>query len=132
MDGRRGSLDFTDGSWLGFEGADLDVVIDLQKVQTVRGVSCGFLENQFSWIFLPREVTVALSEDGKRFQTVWSTSIDAPRANPIPEVKDVTGIFEPVAARFVRVVGRNPGKCPSWHPGAGGTSWLFVDEIVVR
>jgi arylsulfatase len=131
-DGRRGSLDFTDGSWLGFEGSDLDVVIDLREVQSVQRVSCGFLENQFSWIFLPREVTVALSEDGKRFQAVWSTSIDAPRAHPIPETRDVTGTFEPVTARFVRVVGRNLGECPPWHPGAGGKTWLFVDEIEVR
>ena len=132
VDGRRGSLDFTDGSWLGFEGADLDLVIDLQNVQTVSRVSCGFLENQFSWIFLPREVTVAVSEDGRRFQTVRSTAIDAPRANPIPEVQDLHCAFEPVAARFVRVVARNQGTCPSWHPGAGGKTWLFADEIVVR
>jgi hypothetical protein len=132
VDGKRGSLDFADGSWLGFEGTDLDVVIDLQKVQTVKHVSCGLLENQFSWIFLPREVTVALSADGKRFLSVWTTTIDAPRPNPIPDVKNVAATFEPVAARFVRIIGRNLGRCPSWHPGAGGKTWLFADEIEVR
>jgi len=132
IDGKRGSLDFADGSWQGFEGTDLDVVIDLQKVKTVRHVSCGLLENQFSWIFLPREVSVALSADGRRFETVWSTTIDAPRPNPIPGVRDVIAAFGPVAARFVRVVGRNMGTCPSWHPGAGGRTWLFADEIEVR
>jgi hexosaminidase len=75
---------------------------------------------------------VALSRDGRRFEPVWSTTIDAPRPNPIPGVRDVTAAFGPVAGRFVRVVGRNMGRCPSWHPGAGGRTWLFADEIEVR
>ena len=24
------------------------------------------------------------------------------------------------------------GQCPSWHLGAGGTSWLFADEIAIE
>ena len=131
VDGKRGSLDFTDGLWQGFEGNDLDVLIDLRKAQTVKHVTCGFLENQYSWVFLPREVTVTVSNDGKRFQTVWATKIDAPQPNPRSTIRDVSAVFEPVAARFVRVVGRNIKKCPAWHPGAGGKTWLFADEIEV-
>jgi len=35
-------------------------------------------------------------------------------------------------ARYVRVRAKNYGKCPDWHPGAGGKTWIFVDEIVVE
>jgi len=132
IDGRRGSLDFTDGTWHGYEGVDLDVIIDLKEGRRVNAVTCGFLESQYSWIFLPREVTVSVSVDGRRFRTVWFTTIDAPRANPIPNVRDIAASFESVEVRFVRVVARNLGKCPSWHPGAGGTTWVFVDEIEVK
>jgi arylsulfatase A-like enzyme len=132
VDGKHGSLEFADGLWQGFEGVDLDVVVDLQNAQNVKRVTCGLLESQYSWIFLPSEVEVAVSMDGKRFQTVWSTTIDAPQPNPIPNVREVSASFEPVAARFVHVVCRNLKQCPSWHPGAGGKTWIFADEIEVR
>jgi hypothetical protein len=38
----------------------------------------------------------------------------------------------PVKARYVRVRAHNFGKIPSWHLGAGGDPWIFVDEIFIR
>ena len=32
----------------------------------------------------------------------------------------------------VRVVARNVGTIPDWHPAGGEKAWLFVDEIAVR
>jgi len=37
-----------------------------------------------------------------------------------------------VYARYVRAVLRNSGKLPAWHLGAGGDSWVFADEVIVR
>jgi len=37
-----------------------------------------------------------------------------------------------VEGRYVRLTARNIGRCPSWHPGAGGKAWIFVDEILVE
>jgi len=36
------------------------------------------------------------------------------------------------SARYVRIEAENVGICPDWHPGAGGKTWIFVDEIVVE
>jgi len=32
----------------------------------------------------------------------------------------------------VRVLAKNIGALPDWHPGAGGLPWLFADEIQVN
>ena len=37
-----------------------------------------------------------------------------------------------VEGRYVRLTARNIGRCPSWHPGAGGKAWIFTDEILVE
>ena len=37
-----------------------------------------------------------------------------------------------VQARYVRVVAKNIGTIPDWHPGAGGKAWIFADEIIVE
>ena len=34
--------------------------------------------------------------------------------------------------RFLKVIARNTGVCPTWHSAAGKPAWLFADEIVVR
>ena len=47
-------------------------------------------------------------------------------------VRDLTVATGRGEARYVRIVARNVGTCPPWHPGAGGKAWLFVDEIIVE
>jgi hypothetical protein len=47
-------------------------------------------------------------------------------------VKEFTQTIPPITARYVRVRAYNFGKIPSWHPGAGGEPWIFVDEIFIR
>ena len=34
--------------------------------------------------------------------------------------------------RYVKVLAKNRGVCPSWHPGAGGKAWIFADEISIE
>ena len=54
----------------------------------------------------------------------------------LDNVKSIIHQFElklkkPINAKYVRIKAKNFGKCPSWHPGNGGTSWLFFDEITI-
>ena len=35
-------------------------------------------------------------------------------------------------ARFVKIKAQNYGVCPQWHLGAGGTTWIFTDEIIIK
>ena len=37
----------------------------------------------------------------------------------------------PIQARYIKIKAENYGKCPDWHLGSGGTSWLFFDEITI-
>ena len=34
--------------------------------------------------------------------------------------------------RFIKVVARQLGAIPDWHPGAGAQSFIFIDEITVE
>ena len=131
VDGIRGSQDFDDGQWLGFEADDFEAWIDLGKAVEIRQVSTGFLEDQNSWIFMPLEVEVALSLDDKEYHVVKKIT-GKTKINPEAQIKDFTARFAPQKARFVRIRAKNVGTCPNWHQGAGGKAWLFVDEIMVE
>jgi hypothetical protein len=44
----------------------------------------------------------------------------------------VPGGGDPGPVRFVRFRIEGTKILPAWHASAGGLSWVFVDEIVVR
>ena len=77
-DGLLGSKDTNDGRWQGFEGTDLDAVVDLGAAGTVRRIALRCLQNINSWIFLPSSVEFAVSADGRTYETVGEIGNDVP------------------------------------------------------
>lgn len=132
IDGIRGPTNFRTGSWQGYYGVDLDVVIDLGKPQTVSEVSTGFLQEIYSWIFLPSEVEYAISIEGEKYTVVGTVDNDVPQERGGVVLKDFTLRLTDKRARYMRVRARNIGECPPWHVGAGRKAWIFADEIVIR
>jgi alpha-L-fucosidase len=130
-DGFRGMTDFNDSAWLGFEGNDLAATLDLGKKQRLRTVTAGFLQQQSSWIFLPSQVAVTFSVDGKKWSSPIELTCPVERTEEVV-VKDFTFTVGNVDARYIRVVARNVSVCPPWHPGAGSKAWLFADELLVQ
>lgn len=136
VDGLRGERDFRLGRWQGFEGKDVDVVVDLGKKRTLRKVSAGFLQDENAWIFYPSQLEVFGSADGQRFELLGSMANTVlPTASGgmvqdlsvmVPEAK------RSLSVRYIRVVGKALGQCPAWHKGAGNACWLFIDEILVE
>jgi hexosaminidase len=130
-DGLRGSTEFEDEKWLGFEGDDLIATLDLGKSRPITSVTAGFLQRQGSWIFLPSHVTFSVSVDSRRWTRLTEVTYPVRQTEEVL-VRDCTCAAGQVGARYVRVVAQNAGTCPPWHPGAGGKAWLFVDEIIVN
>ncbi|WP_430811794.1 MULTISPECIES: glycoside hydrolase family 20 protein [unclassified Carboxylicivirga] len=127
----RGTRNFSDGKWLGFEGNDMEVVIDLEEEKEIRRVSVGCLHETGSWIFLPKEIRVLSSLDGVHFEKVGATINNIPLQSEAL-VMDYQVEMKPTVARYVKVQAINQALVPEWHSAAGGASWLFVDEIIVE
>lgn len=133
INGIRATTRFRDGHWQGFEGIDFEAVIDLERIQPVRRAGIGFLQNHEPWIFLPRFIEIALSENGSEYHVDKQIGGYSPEDGyQINMVKDYAAFFQNVPARFIRIRAKNIGVCPDWHHGAGGKAWLFTDEIMVE
>jgi hypothetical protein len=128
-DGQLGSINFKDGNWMGFEQENLFATVDLGKTINAAKVKINFLQDQRSWIFLPKKVEIQISSDGKFFSTL-TTHTFIPKENAKREIITVEASIN--NGRFVRVIAENQFECPEWHSGAGNGAWLFVDEIVVE
>jgi hexosaminidase len=132
-DGALGSLDFHDDLWQGWQGSDLEAVVDLGSAQAIAAVEGSFQQTMRSWILLPRDFTVWLSDDGTTWRLAGTATHDQPaeRADAFVQ-RLVVPVPAGTAARWVKVRARGFGTLPSWHPGAGSPAWIFCDEIVVR
>ncbi len=132
IDGFYGSTDYRTGTWQGYDDTDLIATITLDTPKIIDRVSIGFLQYQKSWIFLPKEVLVSISTDGKTFHQIDKklfTDIKKKSSNKIVNV----GFPIDQKIKAVRIHAVKAGHLPSWHPGYpyDGKTWIFADEITV-
>lgn len=132
IDGERGNESFTSGMWQGYEGVDLHAVIDMGKPGNISKVTAGFLQRQASWIFMPEDVSVAVSMDGNNFTELGTVANTTPADAPGSILRDFVLNTPPTEARYVRIIARNRGVCPDWHLGAGHKAWIFADELMIE
>ena len=132
VDGLTGSIAHNDNYWQGWHEDDMDVTIDLSNIESVSKVSMGFLESHGSWIFLPTHVIVSFSDDGISYKKQIEIQIaDGKKGGAANRVECESENLN-IDARYVRVKAINRKKCPEWHPGSGGKTWVFSDEIIVE
>ncbi|HEX7501889.1 MAG TPA: beta-N-acetylhexosaminidase, partial [Acidobacteriota bacterium] len=97
-----------------------------------RRVAARFLEHPSAWIFPPTDVEVDVSPDGRGWTPAAATHWPAADDFTVLGDREADARFQPLRARYVRLVARGIGVCPPGHAGAGGKAWLFTDEIVVE
>lgn len=131
IDGLRGGTDFRTGEWQGYEGLDLVAMIDLGSVKKLKRAGLSVLQDQKSWIFLPKEVTVSWSTNKRQ----WSSRTIVPAADAKAEGGFTYELWTEELgkkARYISIVAKNFGPCPEWHVGKGGKTWIFADEVLIE
>ena len=115
---------------VGVKTADLIATVDLAEPQSIQLVTIGLVKATAGAILLPRQVDVAVSDDGRTFRTVKTVLMDATERGKKAIIRQ-TLTFEPVRCRYVRIMARNAGKVPAGLPQAGKEAWVMADEITV-
>ncbi len=131
-DGRRGTTNFQNGEWQGFEGEDLEVTIDLGIETPINKLSLSTLNDPNVWIFMPRKAIFYISNDGNNFIKISEIENDLPTENTQLIIKKFTVDSIQKSARFIKVFAESVRYCPPWHKGAGYKCWLFVDELEIE
>ena len=131
IDGRRGGVNWRTGGWQGYQDTDFEAVVDLRSVRKLSLLGAGFCQDARSWIWMPREVSFAVSEDGVAYKEVANVKTPVAERDMQVQVWDCE-VPVNVKARYVRVHAVNIGTIPEWHPGAGYPGFIFVDELWAR
>jgi hypothetical protein len=132
IDGYRGTTDYKSQLWQGWEGIDVEFILNLGKEQLISEVQIGYLVNQGAWIFSPANVEILVSTDGEHFTSVFIEKLDA-FTSIASQVKTIGSEISLQKAKFVKVIAKNIESIPEWHSGKGNNgSWIFLDEVIVK
>ena len=132
-DGALGGNSFY-SNWLGFEGNDLDAIIDLDSIQFINNISLNFLQVTNHIVFYPLNVQFEISNDSVNWKSFPIIS-NKLKLNPKSKVNDIQTFSQVVnneKALYIRVKAKNIKKAPLWHHGADLPSWIFADELIVE
>jgi hexosaminidase len=117
---------WSSAEWLGFNGIDLELIIDLGKIDTINKVTVGFLFDKLSWIYPPQSMQILISNSGRNYDDAGTVLINS-------DLKRIPVAMLPTikTGRYIKIVAKNYGLIPPHNPGAGSKPWLFVDEIAI-
>jgi hypothetical protein len=130
IDYLRGTGSYRTGSWQGYR-ENLEATVDLGTIKPIDYLAIGFLQDIKSWIFYPPQVEFLVSEDGQDFRSIGiinNTFSDEEYGSFHQDFATQVNVY----ARYVKVKANNYGVCPDWHLGAGGVTWLFADELIIK
>mgnify|MGYP000689604889 FL=1 len=133
IDGVIGTEDFRTGTWQGYFDTDVVAIVDLGAVKPIQQLQINFLKDQRSWIFLPKEVEIFTSNDGKKFKKHTNFPFQTPENEENVSIETMK-LSKLGNTRYIKVIAKKIGTLPTWHLGYkhDGRSWLFVDEIQIK
>jgi ABC-type transporter MlaC component len=119
-------------NFLGWEGENMDIIIDLDSVQTINVVKADFLQDYLAWIFLPESVELFGSIDKENWSLLGkiNTQISPTQKNRFKEAYRFD--IENTETRYLRMKANSLLTCPDWHVGANNSCWIFTDEILIN
>lgn len=129
-DGLAGTASLKTG-WQGYEGTDMEVVVDLLKPESVNRIGTTFIQLISSWVIYPIDVDFYTSIDGSNWEPAGNIHTE-PLPSKSKADRDFVVEFSSRTARYVKVCARNNGVLPQWHEYKGQPCWIFADEIRVN
>lgn len=128
--GVRGANDYK-VHWLGWESKDFELVLDLEQLTQAKTIEISTLYDPKSWILHPISVSCSVSENSTNYKLIEKQIVAGDQQK---EEVNRTFTFNTngIKYRYVKFDIKGTLKLFDWHPSAGGGSWVFVDEIVVR
>jgi hexosaminidase len=127
INGVKGDLPRKNNQWNAWYGEDVEITIDLLRTEEISNIKVGCLNDISNWIWMPREIQISISTNGKKYKSIGIVGGNWPELSR----DELFTTFKKKKARYVKIKAINPGKIPLGNPGAGEDSWMFFDEILI-
>lgn len=131
LDGILGTTNWRKGDWQGYQGSDLEVIIDLNQPKEIQKISANFLQDAKPWILMPKKMKVYVSEDGKTYEFFGDTESKVDPEDEQVQIETLS-VIGSGKVRFIKLMAENFGKLPQSHISAGENAYIFIDEIKIE
>lgn len=132
IDGKLGSLRFTDGLWQGWNKGNVDLFLDFKEAKVMRQLHLNFLSDHSNWIYPPERVEVYASKNGRRYKRIAQNQLPKPSFDPVAKKIKMTIDLGNNPYQSIQIVVIRPSALPADHPSSGGNPFVFMDEIMVE
>ena len=127
LDKRKGSLDFKDGNWLGFQFDTVDIKLSSEIAKEVNNVNISMLDNQSAWIFAPAKIEVY--DKRKLVGIHQNDKASIPNAGGF-HIASIQLQGAESSELIIKIISLS--AIPKWHDGSDEKPWLFIDEIIIN
>jgi len=128
----RGEADFRFGGWVAFREKKMECMLEFTNAVPVQSITLSSLVDVGSYIMPASLIEIWGGEDLKNLKLLGKLQPPQP-AKVIPYFKKGFECkFQPISAKYIRIVATPVAKLPKWHPGKGEKAWIFTDEILVN
>jgi hexosaminidase len=129
-DGLLGTNSYKLG-WQGYEGSDMEIIIDLEKPEKVSFIKMRVVTDPNAWILFPQEIVASISDDKEVWTNIGKCTFD--NSTPSDKILSIADMkIKTTKARFIKIKAKNQTELPEWHPYKGQPSWIFFDELIVE
>ena len=104
----------------------------LEKKKEISMLNLGCLQDIKIMDLLAKKVEYYSSNNGRDFSLIGAIKSNVSDSLEGSIVQNFILEFTKMKTQYVKVKAINYGVCPSWHLGAGGKTWLFVDELEIK
>lgn len=129
VDGIVGSLPWRGNEWTGFDTSSIELIVDLKKVVTISSFLINFLEDQGSWIYLPKTVEILYSKNKRKWKSLPPQNVNSGMNEKNSNFLHKQNVDK--KARYVKVCIKADEKIALDNPGAGHVPWTFIDELIL-
>jgi hypothetical protein len=126
INGLTGSTSYADGQWVGFEGQNMELIIDLGNNTKLSSLSFNSLNDTRSWVHQADKIEMEQSGDGRVYNKMLEKDIPASKEGIVH-----TSIPLQLTTRYIKLK-IYCKTIPAGNPGEGNKAWLFVDEIILE
>lgn len=129
-DGIYGTENYKTGRWLGFQGNDVDAIIDLQTPTEIHSLKFNTNVIKGDWIMRPTAITIRISDDNKNYREILTQDIPELTSNDKDGIYPFSFSLPTIKTRYVEIILKNE-DLPKWHSGAGYPAFIFIDEFAI-
>ena len=116
--------------FIGYKGKSMEATIDLGTAQKISTVTVDAITSGGSRVRPPEAMQILISKDGKNFKTMGTTG--SFNASSVAGKGNLQLQFNPVVAKYVKIIVKPVMKIAEGTPGAGEEALMFLDEVEIN